>query len=258
MKLEQLALLLKKDAKELAGSLNVQEGEEVSPDKTEKLLTEQLKIAELQGISEGKKQAEGRAKREVLQSVEKVLKERFEITGDGFDEMVEQLSLKVNAKPIEVKDDKVLKERDAWKQKAEKEAAEKEVLKKQFEKIEKLSEVKQKLTPLLGRYEFPTEKVKQIAIDQFTEANDFLITDGQIFILQDGKPIGTFDTIAEKHFRDFGKVIEKGVPPARDGKPDVSYGETQKELMESLRKAKTPEEKNTIMQRLKVLDKQLI
>jgi len=257
MKLEQLALLLKKDAAELAGSLNLQVTDEVPDEKLERLLTETIKVVELTSLSEGKRQAEGRAKKEVLTQTEKLLKERFDVDGANLEEIIESLSQKVGK--VEYKtDEKVLKERDAWKQKAEKEAQEKEQLKKQFERVEVLSTVKQKLSPIMGKFEFPTERVKQIAFEQFTNNREFLISDDAIFVIQDGKPVGSFDSFAEAHFKDFGKLIDKqGVPPSRDHKSATSYGTNQKELMDALRRAKTMDEKNTILNQLKALDEKI-
>ena len=160
---------------------------------------------------------------------------------------------------IEVKaDEKVVKERDAWKAKAEQALLEKENLKKQFERIEILSQVKQKVNPIISKFEFPTEKVKEIAFEQFTNDKEFLISEGAIFIMQDGKPVGTFEQMAENHFKDYGKPIEnKNTPPPNrnTGGSHASYGTTVSELMTSLRTAKTPEERATILEQLKAFDK---
>lgn len=255
MKLEQLASLLKKDASELSSTLNLEISADVPDEKLTTILTEHIKLIEVSSLSEGKKQGEGKAKREVLSQAEKLLKEKFEVDGNNFDEIVEALTGKVGK--VEIKaDEKVIKERDAWKAKAEQAIAEKENLKKSFERIEVLSEVKQKLNPIIGKFEFPTEKVKEIAFEQFTKDKEFLISEGSIFIMQDGKPVGTFETLAENHFKDFGKPIQSGsgAPPNRQSGSSTSFGTTTKELMQSLRQAKTPEERSTILQQLKALE----
>lgn len=257
MKLERLASLLKKDASELVSSLNLPDvSADVPDEKLETILIDHIKLVEVQALSEGKKQGEGRAKRETLSNAEKLLKEKFEVDGSTFEEIVEGLTKKVGK--VEYKtDEKIIKERDAWKQKVVELTAEKEQLQKQFERNGIIAEVKQKLTPIVSKFQFPTERVKEIAFEQFVADKEFLISEGSIFVMQEGKPVGTFETVAELHFKDFGVPVDKTqkVPPHRTTtQSQHSYGETVSELMVSLRTAKTPDEQNAIMDKLKALE----
>jgi hypothetical protein len=127
---------------------------------------------------------------------------------------------------------------------------------KEFEKIETHGKVKSKLQPILGKFEFATDKVKEIAIKSFLDGSEFLISGSDIFLMQEGKPVTSFDQVAETHFSDFGRAKQEGkVLPKMNGLPgNTSYGNTAKELIDSLRKASTAEEKAAIQEQLKKFD----
>jgi len=75
MKLEYIGVLLEKDPTEIAGSLNLAEGvQEVEDQEAVKLIGNHLKELKISKLSEGKKQAEGMAKRTVLSEVESKIK----------------------------------------------------------------------------------------------------------------------------------------------------------------------------------------
>lgn len=255
MNLEQLASMLEKDAAELEVTLKLQKTDEVPAEVIQKEVKSSLKLAAITGISEGKKQAEGRAKKETLTEVERALKSKFEVDGNNFDELLEALSGKVGK--VEYKaDEKVIKERDIFKAKYEAERLKNEETLKKFEKIETHGKVKSKLEPILGKFEFATDRVKEIAINSFLESSEFLISGNEIFLVQDGKPVTSFDQFAEKHMSEFGKAKQEGkVIPKINGLPgNTSYGNNPKELIESLRKATTAEEKAAIQELLKKFD----
>jgi hypothetical protein len=257
MKLEQLASLLKKDAADLEGSLSLQKTDEVPFEQISREIEAALKQQHISGLSEGKKQGEGKAKREILTDLESKIKGKFDVSGN-LDEMIEALSEKVS-KPIPGADEKIIKERDAWKAKFDEVQNQLTQKVKEFERVELVSTVKGKLKPILEKYSFVTPKVEQVALENYINGNEFIISGDDVFIVQDGKPVVAFETTAEKHFAEFGtpKDQRKTFPGAATQKPGgTSYGTTQKELFTALRAAKTPEEAATIQQQIASLDSQ--
>jgi hypothetical protein len=257
MKLEQLASLLKKDAADLEGSLSLQKTDDVPFEQISREIEAALKQQHISGLSEGKKQGEGKAKREILTDLESKIKGKFDVSGN-LDEMIEALSEKVS-KPIPGADEKVIKERDAWKAKFDEVQNQLTQKVREFERVELVSTVKGKLKPVLEKFSFISTKAEQRALDDFINGNVFTISGEDVFIEKDGKPLFQFDQIAEQHFADFGtpKDQKKTFPGAAPQKPGgTSYGTTQKELFTALRAAKTPEEAATIQQQIASLDSQ--
>jgi hypothetical protein len=252
MKLETLASVLKKDATELSTALNVESGQEVDDTQVSKLLSEHINLITVTSLSEGKKQGEGKAKREVLTDVEKRLKSEFEVDGGNFDELLTGLKSKVGK--VEIKaDEKVLQELSAWKQKATEAQTELEKFKSDFERQKVISQVKNYLNPIIDKFEFATDKVKEIAIDNLLNGKDFLISGDTTFIVENGNPVGALNELAEKHFNDFGKIKSNTViPPNRiftpaQPKDDNHVAQLNKKLM----LATTLDEKRKILDELK-------
>jgi hypothetical protein len=256
MKLESLASLLGKEATELTTTLNVDIGQEVDENQVSKLLSEHINLIKITSLSEGKKQGEGKAKREVLTDVEKRLKSEFEVDGDNFDALLTGLKSKVGK--VEIKtDEKVLQELNAWKQKAATAQSELDKFKSDFERQQVISQVKTKLNPILEKFEFATEKVKEIAISNLLQDKDFLISGETTFIVENGNPIGALNDLAEKHFSDFGKVkTNTTIPPNRQFTPGPPNSENHiAELNKKLMFAKTLDEKRKILEELNKLIK---
>ena len=253
MKLEQLASLLKKDAAELANTLSLQITDEVPEGVISKEFESSLKLARIEGISEGKRQGEGKAKKEALLHVESVLKNKFEVDGSTFDEIVENLTGKVG-KVEYLKDDTVIKQRDAWKLKHDELQKLYETKIKEFEMIETKSKVKSKLDPYLEKFEFMTDRVKQEAVNSFIHGNKFVIENEDIFLEAEGKLFNNFEQVAEKHLQEWGKPKGSSTKiPIPSGTGATNYGSTEAELFKALRNAKTPEEAAAIQKELEKL-----
>ena len=255
MKLEQLAGMLKKPVKELEDSLNLTNQDEVSDKIIETEINNHIKEIAISNLSEGKKQAEGMARKKVLQEAEAKLKSRFELEDGNFDEMIESLSSKVG-RVEKVTDEKIVKERDAWKAKAEKLDSDFQAKLKELERIETNNFIKRKIEPILEKYDFATPKVKEIAVNQFLEGKNFIISGEDVFLEIDGKPQANFSKVTESHFLDYGSIkgVQKQQNPTRPQQEGFSYGNSLPELAKAMREAKTVDEKNAILEKMKSLE----
>ena len=251
MKLEQLGTLLKKDPKELVSTLNLTEGQdEVSDDIAVKEISNFLKEIEISKISEGKKQGEGMAKRTILSDVEKKIKDKFGIDGTNFDELIDNLSTKVTSQPT---DEKFKKEIDLWKAKHDDVFTKYNGLLTNVQKIETKSKVTSKLSAVIDKIEFPTSKVKDIAINDFIDSYSFEEAESGLYAKKGDKVIIDIENLALTHLKEYGK--EKQVQPV---KPGVTFAggfqngiKTKEELFADLDKAKTPEERAEVVENLK-------
>lgn len=255
MKMEQLASLLGKDATELAGTLNLQVDSDVSEEILTKELTNFTKELSITKFNEGKKQGEGMAKRLVMTDAEKVLKDTFGVDGKDFNELVENVkSLKTESgKP----DDKIISERDKWKQTALEKEKEIDKLKNDFEVVRTTEKIKSQIGPRLEKFEFATNRVKELALNEFISNRKFKIDGSDIFIESSDNTFKTLsDNLIEDHFKEFGTVKPvggKGTPP-RGNQGGTNYGSTHSELLKAIEKATTPEELATIKTQLAALE----
>lgn len=253
MKLELLATLLKKDAAELSSALNLEVSAEVPEDILTRELTSFHNEIKVNSIAEGKKQGEGKAKREVLSDAEKTLKETFGIDGNDFKEIVENLKgLKSDGKP----DEKLKSELDKWKQTALSKDNEIASLKSEFEKIQTTEKLKSSILPKLDKFEFATAKVREVAINEFLNTKKFKIEGSDIFLERNDNTFVTLsDSVIDEHFKEFGTIKTNGKPntPPRTGSP-TSYGKTASEILKAIDNAKTPEELQDLRQQLASLE----
>lgn len=257
MKLELLADILKKDAAELVSTLNLQNGQdEVSDDIVKSEIDKFTKELEINSKVLGKKEAEGMARRLVMSDVEKRLKSSFEIDGKDFDEIINSLSTKIETiSKSGSKDDELKKQVDTWKSTVKELQGKLDLKDKEFEGIRTKDVVKSKIMPILAKFEFATEKVQEIAINQFLSENQFTVEGEDIFLEKGGKFYSNPLEMAETHFKDFGKLKESkpGAPQTRSGA--TSYGGNLKELYAKIGTAKTPEERQAILVQIEALEK---
>ena len=257
MKLEYIGVLLEKDPTEIAGSLNLADGVlEVEDQEAVKLIGNHLKELKISKLSEGKKQAEGLAKRTVLSEVESKIK-ALGIDGDNFDDLIIKLDTRLKEKQGPPDDSKFKVQLDAYKNEV---ISLKEALQKEQEKagkIELRQKVMAKLNPVLSKYEFGSEKAKIAAVSEFVETNKFITSDDEIFIDIQGKPSVNFEKIAESSLSQWGKIKTEsgGTPPKHFQQSNLEIPSDLPTLYDMLRKAKTAEEKATIMEAIQKHDK---
>jgi hypothetical protein len=257
MKLELLASVLGKDATELAGTLNLQENQsEVAEDVLKDVLSKHIKEIEVNAKLTGKREAEGMAKRTILTDAEKKLKTTFDVDGKDFDELLNNLNSKFESlSKSGTKDEDLKKQVDTWKTTVKELQLKLDSKDKEFENIRTKEVVKSKITPVLGKFEFATDKVQEIALNQFLEKNQFKVDGEDLFLEKNGAYFSNIIEAAEIHFKDFGKVkeVNRNAPPNRTG--DTNYGTTLKDLLTQVEKAKTTEERQSIMNQIQSLEK---
>ena len=254
MKLEQLASLLKRDATELVSALNLQEGQqEVDDEIAVKEINNFVKEIEISKLSEGKKQGEGMAKRTILSDAEKKIKEKFNVEGSTFDDLIESLSTKVNSQPT---DEKYKKEIDLLKAKNEDLATKYNGLLTNVSKIETKSKLMTILKPVFDKIEFATAKVEEMAINDFVGSYEFPDSESGLYAKKNDKVFVDLESLALTHFKEYGK--EKQVQQAKPNVifPNNSYtgGKTMDELFDQINKSKTPEERAQILDEIKKLE----
>ena len=254
MKTEQIASMLEIDQTELESTYKLTQESEID----EKLLTDivkaQLKEIRVRNLSEGKKQGEGKAKREARTEIENILKEKFNVTG-LFDDQVNSLQEILNKKQgsgDEIQalrnDNQTLKNQIGSLEKVVKEKDD------MFKTIEVNSTVKQKLFPLIKDLDFTTEKVKDIAIKDFLSSNKFEMTDnGEVLIEKNGTLTTLFEKNAKDHFLQYAKESTPTPRAASFQASNNGYGTDLKTLTTAYRNAKTTEEKASIQKEMKQL-----
>lgn len=254
MKLEQMASLLKKDATELASTLNLAEGQaEVPDDIAVKEINNFIREIEISKLNEGKKQGEGMAKRTILTDAEKKIKEKFGVDGANFDELIDSLSTKISSQPT---DEKYKKEIDLWKAKHDDISTKYNGLLTNVTKIETKSKVTSKLANVFDKIEFPTNRVKEIAIDDFISQYQFEEAESGLYAKKGEKVIIDVENLALNHFKEFGKEKQ-----SQTGKPNVTFPnnsytgtKTLDELFAEIPKAKTPDERAQILEEIKKIE----
>ena len=251
MKLEQLALLLKKDATELSSTLNLENQADVPDEILTRELTNFHSELKINSIAEGKKQGEGMAKRLVMTEAEKTLKDTFGIDGNNFNELVENLKgLKSEGKT----DEKLKSELDKWKQTALSKDTEIASLKSEFEKIQTTEKLKLSIVPKLDKFEFATSKVREVAVNDFIQNRKFKIEGSDIFIERNDAFFTLSDNEIENHFKEYGTIKQSkgnGTPPRNTV---TSYGTSKADLFKEIDKATTPEEVARLREELAALE----
>jgi hypothetical protein len=250
MKLELVATLLKKDAKGVREDFKISEDQtEIPDDILIQKLDDFIKLEKTNSLLEGKKQVEGMNIRLGMEKAEKALK-GIGIDGSNFDEMIEFIKTKNSgANP----DAELLKKNSLLALKLEQAEKDKNELLSKFGRINLETSLSKKLEPVLKQFTFATDNVKTKALKDFIASNGFLENEGDVFLLDtDKKPTNKLEEKALEHFSEWGLKNEDGVNPPPNRKPGkpANYGTTLEELYTSLRTAKTPEERATILEKI--------
>ena len=254
MKLEFLASLLEKDVMELQGTLNL-EGDTVPEEVVKETLQNHIKEIAVMKLSEGKKQAEGMAKKKVLSEAEKKLKEKFELTGNTYDELIDSLADKMVSQSDNT-GEQLRKEKEALKVKLADYEDRLNRMQQEYELQMNQKTIVDKLNPLLSKYDFATDKVKQLAINDYIQNRKFIVSDGDIFLELDGKPVAYIESDLEKHMLQFAVIKANSAPKPTSveiNDTTSSFGNTISELLKALKTAPV-EEREAIKNKIKQLE----
>jgi hypothetical protein len=220
------------------------------------MLSKHIKEIEVNAKVNGKREAEGMAKRTILSEAEKKLKSQFEVDGKDFDELVTNLNAKFETlSKSGSKDEDLKKQVDTWKNTVKELQSKLEAKDKEFESIRTKEVVKSKILPVLGKFEFATPKVQEIALNQFLDSNQFKVEGEDLFLEKNGAYFSNIMETAENHFKEFGKPkeVKPAAPNVRSGQ--TSYGTSLSELLKKVETAKTTQERQSIMAQIQALEK---
>lgn len=256
MKLEILGSILKKEPTELASTLKIAEGSDVPDDQVSKLITAHIESERALLKASIETEQKGMQTRLAKTALEKSLKEKFAfLKGSKLDDMMDEIDAQLSSSGSSDSEKLALtKQIEAFKLKAEK--AEKELsdfTKAEADKARKASIVA-RLSAQLEKYEFVSDKVKELAIDQFINSNSFIVSGTDIFLEKDSKPVVISDKDIESHFSSFGSVkdTKKKLPNTRDegGEGKLS----RQDLFKKLKEASTPEDIARIQEQISSLE----
>jgi hypothetical protein len=193
------------------------------------------------------------AKRTILSDAEKKIKEKFNVEGASFDDLIESLSTKVNTQPS---DDKYKKEIDLLKAKNDDLSNKYNGLLTNVTKIETKTKVTSKLSTVFDKIDFPSNKVKELAINDFVEQFQFEEAESGLYAKQGERVIIDIENLALNHFKEYGKVKE-----VQNAKPNVTFpntsytgSKTMDELFAEIPKAKNAEERAQILDEIAKLE----
>lgn len=254
MKLEFLASVLKKDAAELESTLNLSNQDEVPEDKLKSIFENHFNDVRITALSEGKRQGEGKAKKEVLNEAEKQLKGQFDLGGATFAEMITELDTKLKSKTKVETDDKALTELKLWKQKYAEKETEMVNMQNQFRLIQTKEQIKSKFADVFGMFEFASPKVEQIAFDELVDGKKWTITETDAYFEQGDKLVTNPTKFIEEHLSLFGKPKGKAINQNRPQANGTSYGNDLETLQKAFNSAKTIEEKQEIISKMEQLE----
>jgi hypothetical protein len=256
MNLEFIASLLQKDATELQGTLNLEEGQNVVPEELAKeLLENHIKELSIVKLSEGKKQAEGMARKKVLSEAEKKLKDMFDVTGETYDDLVTSLKAKLEATQTNT-DEQLRREKEALKARLADVENKLSEAQNEFQRTLNEKMIIEKLSPQLTKYEFATDKVKNLALQDYLRNRSFIVSDGDIYLEIDGKPVANMENDLNSHMLQFATIKQNATvkPKSVDISDNTSsFGNSISELIKALKTAPV-EEREAIKAKIKQIE----
>lgn len=260
MKIGVLASFLEKDAKELVNAHKIDEqAETVEGEILENLLKTEIEDLKKSIKINSKKEAFGFAERQVKTEIEKRIKSDFGIDGENIDSLFETLKEKVSKPEIKT-DEKVLKELEIYKGKYTKTLEEFEGFKKTVESEKRNAVIFTKLESVINE-NFDVagkDKLKKIALSDFTGNFDFEILDNEIHLIDKQTKKPTFknlDDVAKDYFKEiFPEKSKEGKPPTQPAKYDPAkpqpMGKTKEQLVDQLRREKDPAQRELIKKQI--------
>lgn len=260
MKLEQLALVLETDAAELANTLKMAVTDEVQDEILMKEIKSKIKEVGITNLREGKTQGEGMAKRTIYSDVERKIKETFGASGEGLDSILEDAKKKFETKPKgEFDRTEFDKQIEIHKEKARVKEEEANALKTKLERIELKDSVLSGISEHIKNFDFASQKVKDLAINEFVNSNKFIFSEGELFLDIAGKPSAQIEKHVNDHFGQFGKPIKEDPKKPFTGtrQDQTRLSNKLPELYKSLNEAKTAEERTNIFDKIKSLESEM-
>jgi hypothetical protein len=260
MKIGVIASILEKDATELVNAHKIDAGIETLEGETlENVLKTEIEDLKKSIKINSKKEAFGFAERQVKTDIEKRIKSDFGVDGENIDTLFEALKDKVS-KPETKTDEKVLKELEIYKGKYTKTLEEFEGFKKVVESEKRNSVIFSKLETVINENFDVTgrDKLKKIALSDFTGNFDFEILDNEIHLIDKETKKPTFknlEDVARDYFKEIFPEKSKDLkPPIQPSKYDPAkpqtVGKTKEELVFQLRRERDPAQRELIKKQL--------
>lgn len=256
--------MLEKDAKELVNAYKIDDQVETLEGETlETLLKTEIEDLKKSVKINSKKEAFGFAERQVKTELEKRIKSDFGIDGENIDSLFETLKEKVSKPEIKT-DEKVLKELEIYKGKYKDTLEQFEGFKKTVESEKKNSVIFSKLESVINE-NFDVsgkDKLKKIALTDFTGNFDFEILDNEIHLIDKQTKKPTFknlDDVARDYFKEiFPEKSKESKPPIQPSPFDPAkpqpMGKTKEELVYQLRREKDPAQRELIKKQINSLN----
>lgn len=267
MKVEILAGLLEKPANELQELLELAEGvTEIDDTVAAEHLKDHLKGVKSKGKDEGK----GWGTKEALKSIQKTLKEEFEIDAPDAFEGLKSLKTKFEqTSSKETADEKLKRENEIWKQKyADLETSFNGLKEKETFK-EKANVLNKHLDKIINeKFGDSSEKLKALAKKELMDSHVWDVDGNEITLFADKEKTqllkvdgkyASLDSIAINIFKDIlpAKSGKKDIPPKgeKSEENDEPKGETLGELYAEMRRTKTLEGRNAIQAKIDKISK---
>lgn len=255
MKVEFLAGLLSKPVTELAATLKVAEKSDLTQEQYGKLLEDHIKESVEDAKLKAREESDKKHTRLVKTALEKTVKEKFPfVKAAMIDDMLTELEEEFSKRKPEDSEARKL-EIEALKLKAK--TAEDKLTAKEQELAEKEQRgtIAKKLDKHLAKYEFASDKVKELAVAEFMKANKFIVSGEDLFLEKDGKPVVNFEADINAHLAAFGKPVTPGKPsgvPSETPKPGEgeSADTSRAGLFKSLRATTDPAERARIQEQI--------
>jgi hypothetical protein len=255
MKVEFLAGLLGKPVTELATTLSVAETADLTENQYGKLLKDHLKESVAAAEEAARLESDGKHTRLVKTALEKEMKSKFPfLKATKIDAMIEELEGEFSKrKPDDDPDRKA--QIEAYKLKAQQAEQALAEIEKKAQEREQNSLIAKKLEKHLSKFDFASEKVKQLAISTFIGANKFIVSGEDLFLEKDGKPVVNFEKDVDAFLSDFGKPVERkpNVPPTPPGDKGGGSDTSRSGLFKSLRTTTDPVERARIQEQINSL-----
>jgi hypothetical protein len=212
MNIGALASLLGKEEKEFL-EVHKLEGD-LTLESVESILKSELPNWKKKLITEAKDEAYGRATKEQFTKVEKQLSDRFGITSTGdFAKVLDELESKIQ--PPKGNDDaieKVKRDAEIWKEKFNALNTDFGKYKETIEFEGKKNKVVSKLNSVLPEtFDVKSDKLKELAMNQFLSDYNFDLIDNDVQLFQGDKPIfKPFEDVAKEYFKEYFPTKENG------------------------------------------------
>ena len=270
MKIGALASALGVDATELAKAHNLAEDtESIDESILETVIKSHITEVQKSNFVKGKEEGKGWGTKTAMANIEKKFKDKFGIDANDLDTALNTIEAKMNTPGTS--DEKTKRELEIQKEKNKLLQGEFEEFKSKTEFSTKKNQVVSKLQSFIpNHFEPGTPRLQQIAINDVLESIHFDIEeDGEVSLYENkertkplriGDRYATLEDIAKTKMGEILTPLKaERKPPRAPGKSEDGHspkGDTKEELLIEMTKAKTAEERNAIIEKLKKLESQ--